>query len=148
MNKLVHIIHLFYEEIWNKRNFQVMKEIIHPEYHPSDVEMPEKGVQLIKMETSYFSSIFSNLEYRIENYAIKSDSEIWVHYFVSGIFSKSGWGFTPNNNTMQGQGIGIFKIAEGKIIDQKRIYSLYDIFTSCEAVPPFWELATKLEKKT
>ena len=98
------------------------------------------------METKYFGSIFADLTYSIQEYAIQSKTEIWVFYQVTGIFKNAGWGFQPTAKPMEGNGVGIFTIEQDQIVDQKRIYSMYNIFVSCKAVPPFWELASFLNK--
>ena len=144
MSELVTIIQRFYQEIWTDGNEQTIHELIHPDYHPEDVAMPEKGPDLLIKETRYFRSIFTDLSYRILDYNIKNETEIWTIYEIQGIHTSSAWGFAATAKQVRGLGMGRFTVRDSKIVDQQRIYSLYDLFVSSGAVPEFWQLAEQL----
>lgn len=142
MNNL-EIAKLFYEKMWSEADFEVAEKIIHEDYHPKDVMMPEKGPALLKKEISYFRSIFPDLQYKIVDYNEEKE-KIWIRYKGIGTQEGDGWGFPANGKSVEFEGCAILTIRDGKVVDAWRNYSLFDIFVQLGHIPPLWELAEKL----
>ncbi|MCY3412473.1 MAG: ester cyclase [Candidatus Heimdallarchaeota archaeon] len=139
------IIKLFYEKMWSEGDLIITDQIIHPEYHPRDVGMPEKGPALLKKEIGYFRSIFPDLHYRIIE-MVEDGDKICVRYQGNGTQKGNGWGFEPTDKKIEFDGAAIFTLESGLIIDSWRSYCLFDIFVQTGHIPPLWELADALKK--
>ena len=139
----IELARLFYERMWNNADFELVENIIDPEYHPSDVSMPEKGPALLKKEIKYFRSIFPDLQYQVVDFSEK-DNKIWIRYKGTGTHKGKGWGFEPNGKKIEFEASSILTIQDNKIVDAWRNYCLFDIFSRLGHIPAFWEIAEKL----
>jgi hypothetical protein len=139
---------LWFEEMWNKPNFDVAREIIHPDYNPEWVQIPKKGPEQIIHEINYFRKAFHNLKYEILD-TIANKTKVWIRYKATCVHGGNAWGFEPTNKEVEIEGMSILEVNEdGKVINHWGAFSLFDMLVDLELVPPFWELSNyELKKK-
>ncbi len=133
------IIRKFYLEAWNNRDYEALKEVMDPKYHPSWILMEEDGADLVWREIKYITSAISDWKYEIE--MVNEENAVWVWYKVTGTHTGNFFGFEPTNKTFEAEGAAILYINEnGQIYDRKASYSFEDIFRQLGVAPPYWEL--------
>lgn len=137
------IAKIFYEEMWSKPDLDIVDVIIHPDYHPADVGMPERGPTLLIKEINYFRSIFPDLKYEIVDLTQK-ENKVWVRYRCTGTQKGAGWGFPASGKSVNIDEVSILTIENGQVVDSFRSYCLYRMFSQLGHIPPFWELADRL----
>ncbi|MCK5303867.1 MAG: ester cyclase [Candidatus Heimdallarchaeota archaeon] len=137
----------WFEEMWNKPDFNRAQELIHPDFKPEYIGIPKQGPELVIHEIKYFRSAFHNLEYKITD-IIANETKVWVYYKAEATHEGNTWGFEPTGMKITFEGMSILEInQDGKVINQWGAFCLYDILADLELVPPFWELSNHFPQK-
>jgi hypothetical protein len=135
----------WFEDMWSVPELSVADEIVDPDYAPDWIQIDAKGPAQIKHEIRYFRSIMPDLRYEIID-AVAQTDRVWVRYRGRGTHEGTGWGFAPTGKEVTFEGATILYISPaGKVMDQWGAFCLYDIFADLGALPPFWELSTRLK---
>ena len=140
------IARLWFEEMWSKPDYEIAKELIHPEFKPEWIGIPKKGPELVMHEIQYFRSAFHNLVYTVED-IIADEKKVWIRYTATMTHKGNAWGFEATNKETSIEGMAILEInEEGLVINQWGAFCLVDILVDLGLVPPFWELSKHFKK--
>lgn len=138
---------LWFEEMWNKPDFDIAHELIHPDFKPEYIGIPKIGAELVIHEIKYFRSAFHNLEYKIKD-IIANETKVWIYYTATAVHGGNTWGFEPTAKKVTFEGMSILEIdQDGKVINQWGAFCLFDLLAELELVPPFWELSKHFPPK-
>src|SRR5271167_3430418 len=112
------IVRHLYEEVWNKRRFELLDELISPSHaiHDSNSSGSSVGPEAYKAQITRYMAAFPDLRFTIED-IVGENEKIVVDWTISGTHRGEMWGFRPTNKKMSLEGITIHHIANGKIID-------------------------------
>jgi predicted enzyme related to lactoylglutathione lyase len=131
----------WFEEMWSKPDLDLADELVDLSYDPEWVGIEAKGPEQIKREIRYFRSVFPDLQYVVEDYAVQDD-RVWVRYKGTGTHLGTAWGFEPTGKWVSFEGAAILYVnAAGRVIDRWGAFSIYDILVDLGVVPPYWELS-------
>ncbi|MCA9381046.1 ester cyclase [Candidatus Dojkabacteria bacterium] len=114
------IAKLYFEEIWNKKNFELAYDLISKElttrFPSTHGYGPEGLINVIKARYS----IFPDLRFEIID-SVSEDNKIWVRYNFTGTHKGTFWNIKPTNQKVNFDGIILFNINLGKIIKASSI---------------------------
>lgn len=136
---------LWFEDMWNKPDFDVTDRIIDESYKPKWINIDAIGPNLVKHEIIHFRSIFPDLKQKVIE-VNGEEQKVWVRYKAQGTHLGEWWGFKPTNRKIEFEAAAILYINEnGKVYDMWEAYCFYDILEKLELVPPLWDLRGKLK---
>lgn len=131
---------LWFEEMWNKPDFDLAEKIIDPSYKPDWIHMDKIGPALVIHEIKHFRSIFPDLTHKIIE-TRGEENKVWVWYKAQATHKGNAWGFEPTGKEVEFEAAAILFInSNGKVHDMWEAYCFYDILEELGIVPPFWEL--------
>lgn len=116
-NKVV--VRKFFEELVNKGDLDLINEIIAPNWVNIDARLsPLQGLEGAKKLVTTFRSSFSNIHAEILDMMAEGD-RVAVAFTESGTQNGEFMGFPPSGKSIKATGIGIFRVANGKIIENR-----------------------------
>jgi len=112
------IVRRLYEEVWNKRRFELLDELLSPSHAIHDNAAPGSSVgpEAYKAQLAHFLEAFPDLRFTIED-IVGENEKIVIDWTISGTHKVEFWGVRPTNKKMSLDGITIHHIANGKIMD-------------------------------
>jgi steroid delta-isomerase-like uncharacterized protein len=118
------VVRRLYDEVWNKRKVEVIKEIISPSHalHGPSVSGSSVGPDAYKRQFLLFVSALPDLRFTIED-VIGEDDKVVVSWNISGTQKGEFMGVAATNKRVSVDGITINHVADGKIMDS---YISYD----------------------
>ncbi len=120
-----NIVRRLYEEVWNERKVEVIKEIISPSHalHAPNISGSSIGPEAYKRNVLLFLDGFPDLCWTIED-TIAENDKVVACWTISGTHSGDYMGIAATNKKVSVEGITIHHIADGKIMDS---YSNWDV---------------------
>lgn len=112
------IVRRLYEEVWNKRRFEVVNEIISPSHALNDPQMTGSAVgpDAYKRQVTLFIAAFPDLQFTIEDVVAEKDKVV-VAWVISGTHKREFRGIPASNKKVTVEGITINHVTNGKITD-------------------------------
>ena len=108
------VVRRLFQEVWNRGNLKVADEILTPDYvdhtHPAEGLAP--GVRGFKQLVSNVRATFSDFKMTLEDLIAEEDKV--VARWKTRVTDKREW---PADNRVTLTEIGIFRIADGKIVE-------------------------------
>jgi steroid delta-isomerase-like uncharacterized protein len=112
------IIHRLYDEVWNERKVEVIKEIISPSHalHGPTFSGSSIGPEAYKRNVLAFLAGYPDLRFTIED-TIAENDKVVACWTISGTHRGDYEGIPATNKEVSVDGITIHHIADGKIMD-------------------------------
>jgi steroid delta-isomerase-like uncharacterized protein len=112
------IVRRLYEEVWNKRRFELLDELISPSHAIRDNNFSGSSVgpEAYKAQMTRYMEAFPDLRFTIED-IVGENEKIVVDWTISGTHKGEMWGVLPTNKKLSLEGVTIHHIASGKIMD-------------------------------
>ena len=114
------LVHRLYEEVWNKRRFELLDELISPSHAllAPNVSGNEVGVgpQEYRRQVLALLKGFPDLQMTIED-IFGEDEKIVVAWTLSGTHDGEFTGIPATHNKVSVDGVTIHHVADGKVID-------------------------------
>jgi steroid delta-isomerase-like uncharacterized protein len=131
------IVHRLYEEVWNERKFEVIKEIISPSHalQAPNVFGSSVGPEAYKRNVLLFLAGFPDLQWTIEDTIAEKDKVV-ACWTVSGTHKGDYMGISATNKKVSVEGITIHNVAGGKIMDSYSNWDLLGMMQQLGVVPP------------
>ena len=111
------LVHRFYDEVWQNNNLDAMDEILATDVNnytlPPDIP---GGIEGSKAFAGMFASAFPNTTMNIEDVLADGDKVI-VRWSATAKHEGELMGVPASGKDVNVHGIGIYRIAEGKITD-------------------------------
>ena len=114
------IVRRWFEELFSRGNLEVVEEIISPEYVLHDPGFPKdiRGTEGFKQFITALRTAFPDLHSTLEDVMAAEGSKVVTRDTWGGTNQGTFLGFPPTNRQVRALGIDIFRIADGKIVEQ------------------------------
>jgi steroid delta-isomerase-like uncharacterized protein len=119
------VIRRLYDEVWNERKVEVIKEIISPSHalHGPTFSGSSIGPEAYKRQVLLFLTGYPDMHWTIED-TIAENDKVVACWTISGTHRGEYMGIPATNKEVSVEGITIHHIAGGKIMDS---YSNWDV---------------------
>lgn len=115
-------------EVWNEGKLDVLDEIASEDYTEYDPVLPGKvrGREAFKEVVAMFREPMPDLFKHIEGLWVDGNTVI-VHYRATGTQKGEMMGLPPTGKKVEGQGVFIFTIEDGKIVSGIDMWDAYGV---------------------
>jgi steroid delta-isomerase-like uncharacterized protein len=132
------VIRRLYEEVWNKRKFEVINEIISPSHalHAPNVagSVVAIGPEAYKRQLVLFLTGYPDLHWVIED-LIAEEDKVVACWTVAGTHKGDFMGIPATNKKVSVDGMTIHHLAKGKIMDSYSNWDTLGMMQQLCAVP-------------
>jgi steroid delta-isomerase-like uncharacterized protein len=137
------IVQRLYEEVWNRRKLEVIKEIISPSHALQAPNMSGSsiGPEAYKRNVLAFLAGFPDLRWSIEDTIAEKDKVVACWTF-SGTHKGDYLGIPATNKKVSVEGITIHNVAGGKIMDSYSNWDVLGMMQQLGVVPPLGQSKT------
>jgi steroid delta-isomerase-like uncharacterized protein len=137
------IVQRLYEEVWNRRKLEVIKEIISPSHALQAPNMSGSsiGPEAYKRNVLAFLAGFPDLRWSIEDTIAEKDKVV-ACWTISGTHKGDYLGIPATNKKVSVEGITIHNVAGGKIMDSYSNWDVLGMMQQLGVVPPLGQLKT------
>ena|SRR5437879_6876083 len=113
-----------YEEVWNERKLEVVREIISPSHalHAPNISGSSIGPEAYKNQVVRFLAGYPDLRFTVEDTVVEKDKVV-ACWTLSGTHKGDFMGIPATNRKVSVDGMTIHHVADGKIMDS---YSNWD----------------------
>jgi steroid delta-isomerase-like uncharacterized protein len=103
-------------EVWNRRNYDRISELIHAEYvlHEASSPLETRGIDGFTKRTEMFHTAFPDLELRIEDLLMDGDRVV-LRWTAQGTHEGNLLGIPATGATMMVPGMTIYQIEDGSV---------------------------------
>ena len=124
------VMRRYIEELWNQRNWDVIDEIIHPDYRSEPPSFPgEWGVADLKENCPPFMAMYPDGKWSTLDMVAEGDRVACAWEF-NATHSQDGFGIKATGEKVRVLVIGIYTIADGKIVSLRKLNVGVDFFTA------------------
>jgi steroid delta-isomerase-like uncharacterized protein len=137
------IVQRLYEEVWNRRKLEVIKEIISPSHALQAPNMSGSsiGPEAYKRNVLAFLAGFPDLRWSIEDTIAEKDKVV-ACWTISGTHKGDYLGIPATNKKVSVEGITIHNVAGGKIMDSYSNWDILGMMQQLGVVPPLGQSKT------
>jgi steroid delta-isomerase-like uncharacterized protein len=137
------IVQRLYEEVWNRRKLEVIKEIISPSHALQAPNMSGSsiGPEAYKRNVLAFLAGFPDLRWSIEDTIAEKDKVV-ACWTISGTHKGDYLGIPATNKKVSVEGITIHNVAGGKIMDSYSNWDVLGMMQQLGVVPPLGQSKT------
>ena len=130
------LIRRLYEEVWNHRKFEVIKEIISPSHalQAPNVAGSAVGPDAYKRQTTFFLAGYPDLHWTVED-LIAEGAKVVACWSIAGTHKGDFMGIPATNKKVSVDGMTIHHIANGKIMDSYSNWDALGMMRQLGAVP-------------
>lgn len=127
----------FHEEVWDQRNLDVIDEHIHDDFIGHDPSSPEpvRGPAGVRQNAEMLLAAFPDAEMKIER-LIAEDDLLTVHRTLTGTHEGEFMGIEPTGREISVTGIAIFRIEDGKTVEEWQVVDMLGPLAQLGAVDP------------
>ena len=113
------VVRKFFEEVINKGNLELISELFAPNWVNIDSMLPPlEGLEGVRNLVKIFHSAFPNLHAEILD-IVAEGNRVAVAFSESGTQSGELMGFPPSGRSVKITGIGIFRLVDGKLAENR-----------------------------
>ncbi len=137
------IVRRLYEEVWNKRRFDVVNELISPSHAINDPHLAGSAVgpDAYKRVVIQFIAAFPDLQFTVEDYISENDKVV-VSWVISGTHKREFRGISATNKKFTLEGITINHVTNGKIMESFLSIDYLGMLQQLGVAPAFGQLAS------
>jgi len=116
------LIKTYFLEIWNKGRYELLDEVIAPDYlnHSASIPNLAPGPEGLLPIIQSIRHGFPDLHYEINDLVVTTDTVV-ARVFMTGTLDGELWGIAPNGNKISVNQINIERIVDGKIKEHWRV---------------------------
>jgi len=123
-----------FEEVWSQGNVVVLEELVTNDYvghsPPHEIHGPEGAKQFI----SVFRNAFPDIHFTVEDQIAEGDKAV-IRWTARGTHKGEFQGIPPTGKQVVVTGIGIFRVANGKLVEGWTNADLLGILQQLGAIP-------------
>jgi steroid delta-isomerase-like uncharacterized protein len=136
------IVRRLYEEVWNKRRFEVVSELISPSHALNDPHLAGSAVgpDAYKRAVVQYIAAFPDLQITVEDY-ISENEKVVVSWVISGTHKREFRGISATNKKITLEGITINHVTNGKIMESFVSFDYLGMLQQLGVAPAFGQLA-------
>lgn len=137
------IVQRLYEEVWNRRKLEIIKEIISPSHalQAPNISGSSIGPEAYKRNVLFFLAGFPDLRWTIEDTIAEKDKVV-ACWSISGTHKGDYMGIPATNKKVSVEGITIHNVAGGKIMDSYSNWDVLGMMQQLGVVPPLGQTKT------
>ena len=130
------ILRRMYEEVWNKRNLEVAKELIAPSHAVQILDAADSGVgpEAYAQNVVQFVRAFPDLKFTVID-MIEENEKVVVLWSISGTHKGEFRGIAATGKNVSVDGITINQLAGGKIMDSYVSLDMWGMMQQLGAIP-------------
>lgn len=112
------IVRRLYEEVWNKRRFEIASQLISPSHALNETHLGGSAVgpEAYKRAVTQYIAAFPDLRFSVEDIISEKDKVV-VSWTITGTHKREFRGIAATNKKISFEGITINYVADGKIMD-------------------------------
>jgi steroid delta-isomerase-like uncharacterized protein len=137
------IVRQLYEEVWSKRRFEVLNEVISPSHALNDPHLTGSAVgpDAYKRVVIQFIAAFPDLKFIVEDYICENDRVVasWV---ISGTHRREFRGIPATNKKFTLEGVTINHVTNGKIMESYVCIDYLGMLQQLGVAPAFGQLTS------
>ena len=135
------VVRRLYEEVWNKRKFQLIKELISPSHalYGPNFSGSAIGPEAYKHQVLLFIVGFPDLRFSVEEMIAEKD-KIVSRWTISGTRKGEYMGIPATNKQISVDGITIHQLSNAKIMDSYVSWDMWGMMRQLGAIPSFGQL--------
>jgi len=111
------LVRRYIEEGINQRNLAVLDKLCLPDIVVHNAALTLQGLEPVKQFLSMYLTAFPDVQLTIEDMIAEGDTVVFRHTF-RGTHKGDLMGIAPTDKQVNVTGIDIFRIVEGKIVEQ------------------------------
>ena len=127
-------VRLFIEEVFNKGNFSVLEDVIHPEYRYSSPDEQLEGIDQLMELIKGFRHGIPDLNLSIDDLFV-SENKVCTRFTLTGTHQGEFMGISATENNIKVNGVVISLVEDGKIIEEWEILDMLSFFQQLGLVP-------------
>lgn len=130
------VVRKFFEEIMNKGNLNLIDELVASNWVNIDSALPPlEGQEGARKLVMIFRSAFPNMHAEIPDLIADGDR---VAAVFSGSATQNGefMGFPPSGKSVKLNGIGVFRLTDGRLAENRVNVDMLSVLQQIGAVPP------------
>jgi steroid delta-isomerase-like uncharacterized protein len=132
----IALVRRYIEEVWNKGNLDVLSELIADKYVAVEPLLGEiKGVDALRKQVQSYRTAFPDLRMSIEDMGMSGD-RVFVRWIGRGSHKGMFIGVSPTNNRGEIRGISLYRLMNGKIVEDQAVFDSLALFQILGVVPP------------
>ena len=122
-------------DLWNSQHVAAVDEFITPNFVRHDPNIPEvRGIEAEKQLLAMYFAAFPDLHLTIEDLIAEGDT-VTGRYTVRGSHKGELMGIPPTNNVVTVTAIEIYRIADGKIVEQWALVDVLSMMQQLGVIP-------------
>ena len=131
------LIRRLYEEVWNKRKFEITSELISPSHalQGPNFSGSSIGPDAYKHQVALFVAGIPDLRFTVED-TVSENDKIVACWTISGTHQGEFMGIPATNKKISFDGMTIHHIANGKIIDSFSNWDALGLMRQLGVAPP------------
>jgi steroid delta-isomerase-like uncharacterized protein len=132
------IVRRLYEEVWNERKIEVLKELISPSHalHAPNTSGSKIGPEAYKRNINQLLTAFPDLRFAIED-TVSENDKVVACWTISGTHKGEYLGIPATDHEIIVEGITIHHVAGGKIMDSFANWDALGLMQQLGVVPLF-----------
>jgi len=113
------VIHRLIDEVWNRRAFDAADELFAPEaiIYESGVALPGVGPAVIKEAMGAIFAAYPDIRIAVDD-MIAAEDKVVVRWSSVGAHQGGMQGVSPTNRKVAANGIVIYRLADGKVVEE------------------------------
>jgi steroid delta-isomerase-like uncharacterized protein len=130
------LVRRMYEEVWNKRNLEVAKELISPSHAMQLIDLPDSGIgpEAYARNVVQYVRAFPDLKFTVLDMVAENDKVVAL-WNISGTHKGEFRGLAATGKKISVDGITISQLASGKIIDSYVSLDLWSMMQQLGVIP-------------
>ncbi len=139
------IVRRFYEEVWNRRNFEVVNELLSPSHalQGPTIVGSSIGPEAYRRQVSYLLEAYPDLRWTIVD-TIADKDKVVAYWTFSGTHKGNFMGVPATNKKVSVEGITIHHVADGKIMDSYTSWDALGLMKQLGGAVSHYRLLEKL----
>ena len=130
------LIGRFYEQVWNQGNLHAIDEICAPGFcHYDGVGRDTHDLASFRQYVAATLAAFPDLSLSLGELIAEGD-KVAVHWTLHGTHQGTCLGIAPTGKQVELEGVSIYRIAEGTIVESAVYRSRMDLQLGCRVVRP------------
>lgn len=132
------LVRRLYEEVWNKRRFEVANELISPSHAVNDPHLTGSSVgpDGYKRVVTEFIAALPDLRFTVKDYVSEKDRVV-ASWTITGTHKREFRAIPATNKKISIEGITIHHITNGKITDSDITLDYLGMMQQLGVVPAF-----------
>jgi steroid delta-isomerase-like uncharacterized protein len=130
------VVRRMYEEVWNKRNLEVTKELIAPSHAVELFDAADSGVgpEAYARNVVQFVRAFPDLKFTVID-MVEENEKVVALWNISGTHKGEFRGIAATGKRVSVDGITISQLADGKIMDSYVSLDMWSMMRQLDAIP-------------